>query len=120
MQAALLELGYLDGPLSGDYDEETTTALARFQDDQGLPADGEVTAQTVAELTEAQEASRPDETPPEPTTDVPDGRDTGGILAADQAPPPAQPSVPAAAWLAGGAVALAGGAALHTLRRSRG
>ncbi len=46
LQRSLAELGYLDAPVSGDYDAATLSAVRAFQRGHGLLADGEVGPRT--------------------------------------------------------------------------
>lgn len=46
LQEKLIEKGYLAGEASGVLDDATAEALARFQKDSGLEADGEATVET--------------------------------------------------------------------------
>lgn len=50
VQARLRNLGYLGGPLSGEFDDATRTALQGFQGDNELDATGELDEATVEAL----------------------------------------------------------------------
>lgn len=53
-EGRLLNLGYLDAPISGpDADEQLAAAVELFQSDRGLPIDGALTDETLAALHEA-------------------------------------------------------------------
>jgi len=46
----LIKTGYLDGPASGQYDEQTVDAMKQFQTKSGLPATGTPSAPTLKKL----------------------------------------------------------------------
>jgi peptidoglycan hydrolase-like protein with peptidoglycan-binding domain len=50
IQAGLQRLGYDPGPADGRFGPKTETAIRRFQQDNGLPVDGEPTAATWEEI----------------------------------------------------------------------
>ena len=52
LQAALIDLGYLEGAISGTYDAKTTAAVKKLQKASGLKADGIAGAKTLAKIEE--------------------------------------------------------------------
>ena len=50
VQEKLIELGFDAGPVNGDLGEKTQAALAQFQLSRVIPASGQLTDQTLAEL----------------------------------------------------------------------
>jgi hypothetical protein len=50
IQTALIKAGYLEGEASGQYDEETQSAMKRFQMDNGVPATGLPSAYSLKKL----------------------------------------------------------------------
>ncbi|HLG15464.1 MAG TPA: peptidoglycan-binding domain-containing protein [Blastocatellia bacterium] len=50
IQSALIKLGYLEGPASGQYDASTITAMKEFQSDNGLQRSGLPSAATLKRL----------------------------------------------------------------------
>ena len=50
IQAGLQRLGYDPGPADGRFGPKTETAIRRFQQDNGLPVDGQPTAATWEEI----------------------------------------------------------------------
>jgi peptidoglycan hydrolase-like protein with peptidoglycan-binding domain len=53
LQKDLKTLGYYNGPINGEYDEATQEAVKQLQTDNGLPADGRLTPQTIAAIQNA-------------------------------------------------------------------
>jgi peptidoglycan hydrolase-like protein with peptidoglycan-binding domain len=50
LQRDLTTLGVYDGPINGEYDEATQEAIKELQTNNGLPADGRLTPQTIAAI----------------------------------------------------------------------
>ena len=70
MQERLIELGYYDGPLSGNFQKYTTRAVKNFQTQNGLPSTGVVDEETWNLIFNDAHIVLPDATPkptPEPT-----------------------------------------------------
>ncbi len=70
VQQRLVELGYFAGPVSGNYMNQTVEAVKRFQENNGLKADGVTGEDTWGVLFDAAQALAADATPrptPEPT-----------------------------------------------------
>lgn len=80
LQQRLQRLGFYDGPITGEFGDRTTDGVRRFQQSQGLTADGIVGPATYTALNNAQPVTPP-VTPP-PVTPPP------------VTPPPTTPSVP--------------------------
>ena len=58
LQARLFELGYYEGRIDGRYSAETTAAVIRFQEDNGLTADGMAGKGTLARMETAEKARK--------------------------------------------------------------
>ena len=58
VQAALKGAGYDPGPIDGDAGQKTTTALIKYQKENGLIADGIIGSQTLNSLGIAQKTKR--------------------------------------------------------------
>lgn len=70
VQQRLVELGYFSGPISGNYMNQTVEAVKRFQENNGLKADGVTGEDTWSVLFDTALALAADATPrptPEPT-----------------------------------------------------
>ena len=70
MQERLIELGYYEGPLSGNFQKYTTRAVKSLQTQNGLPSTGEVDEETWNLIFNDSHVVLPDATPkptPEPT-----------------------------------------------------
>jgi len=50
LQERLKEFGFYDGRVTGEFDEETVNAVKRFQEEEGLAADGFVGLMTLHAL----------------------------------------------------------------------
>jgi peptidoglycan hydrolase-like protein with peptidoglycan-binding domain len=50
LQERLREFGFYDGEITGEFDEETRNAVKRFQEEEGLAADGFVGLMTLHAL----------------------------------------------------------------------
>jgi peptidoglycan hydrolase-like protein with peptidoglycan-binding domain len=50
IQGALIKLGYLEGPATGQYDDNTSAAMKQFQADNKLPQTGQPSAHTLKRL----------------------------------------------------------------------
>lgn len=57
IQGRLKNLGYYHGPINGELDDETVTAILVFQHDRGLPCSGELDAATLAALNATHESA---------------------------------------------------------------
>lgn len=89
LQAVLKLLGFYDGAVSGIYSDETSQAVARFQDAAGIPMTGRVTTRTWNRLfppAAANLASRPS------TVSVPPAKPQRPILSAAPAAPIPKPA----------------------------
>jgi peptidoglycan hydrolase-like protein with peptidoglycan-binding domain len=53
LQSALAELGFYTAEVQGRFDEATRNAVSLFQQNRGIPSDGELDARTVMSLYEA-------------------------------------------------------------------
>lgn len=70
VQQALLDLGYDPGPVDGVWGSQSRLACIRFQQDQGLPADGIPGPQTQAALQEALSGEQDEIPAPSPMPEV--------------------------------------------------
>jgi N-acetylmuramoyl-L-alanine amidase len=77
-QARLQNLGYYDGSVTGEMDEETREALLMFQTARGIPATGELDDRTRAEFEQRHDEIHPqpppENNPPPPETDGADDK----------------------------------------------
>jgi peptidoglycan hydrolase-like protein with peptidoglycan-binding domain len=100
LQSQLQALGYYQGAINGEFDQATETAVARFQESQGLVADGLVGPQTVYLLDEQFFALRSgDSASPQAPTQGPAAQtaptpNSGAPTAVAPAPTPVFPNTP--------------------------
>lgn len=66
IQQQLKQDGYYDGQVDGLFGQDTSRALAQWQDDQGIRATGQVDARTLAAMDGASGAPQQAETPESP------------------------------------------------------